>query len=68
VILKLTITVKYLRYFVNNFIILKDKVLNYSFLKNKKGGKLYSLAYYLNSYFYFKNFDIWMSKNLINAL
>ena len=67
VTLKLTITVKYLRCFVNNLIILKDKVLNYRFLKNKKGEELYLHAHYLNHIF-FKNFEIWMSKNLINAL
>ena len=41
VTLKLTITVKYLRCFVNKLLILKDKVLwNFktSFLKDKEGG------------------------------
>jgi hypothetical protein len=49
--LKLTITVKYLRCFVNNLIILKDKVLNYNFLKNKEGEELYPHAHYLNHIF-----------------
>ena len=51
VTLILTITVKYLRCFVNNLIILKDKVLNYNFLKNKEGEELYPCAYYLNHIF-----------------
>jgi hypothetical protein len=39
VTLKLTITVKYLRFFVNKLLILKDKVLeNFIFLKDKEGG------------------------------
>ena len=55
VILKLTITVKYLRCFYNNLIILKENVLNYSFVKNKEGEELYPRAHYLNNIFILKS-------------
>ena len=50
VTLILTITVKYLRCFVNKLLILKDKVLwnfkNSIFLNSKEGEKLYPYEHY----------------------